>query len=116
MSNNAFNPKKNNAGIATTLDCSYCPRPLGASPSDDFCSPQCQANWYRNQAIPVEPVPYAFRYGITASGEPIRTVGGPVPTQSQVDRMSHQVRRLMPTTDETLRALARVAAGLRRLA
>lgn len=98
---------------ASSVECTTCNRDMTGSSSDLFCSEPCQSTWFRKQSVPLDLFPDSV-HGVTPDGTVV-TVGGPVPTRAQITAMHGQVRRWLPTTDDTLRALARVAAGLRRL-
>lgn len=39
--------------IDAATGCQQCEGPLGDSPSDDFCSARCQANWQAGRAVPL---------------------------------------------------------------
>ena len=45
--------------ILDTIDnargCQRCGRPLGASPSDDFCSPECLRAWHARNTVALDP-------------------------------------------------------------
>jgi hypothetical protein len=97
----------------TPVDCPVCHRDMSRASSDLFCSEPCQTAWFRTQAVPLDLFPDSV-HGVTPDGTVV-TVGGPVPTREQIAAMHGSVRRWLPTTDDTLKALARVAAGLRRL-
>lgn len=48
------------AAIEAATGCQECEGPLGASPSDEFCSEICQGNWHRQW--PGQPLqPEAFQ-------------------------------------------------------
>lgn len=41
--------------------CQWCGRPLRTSPSDDFCSPECQSHWHHNLVNARETGPHGPR-------------------------------------------------------
>jgi hypothetical protein len=45
------------SAIDTTTGCQQCGKPLGASPSADYCSEWCQRTWTarRSVPLPIEP-------------------------------------------------------------
>lgn len=73
--------------IDTALGCQWCGHDLGASPSDDFCSPRCQESWHAARTEPLvhydEPRELAAHVGNpqeqynpeTSAGEPFLPPG-----------------------------------------
>lgn len=52
--------------------CASCGGPIGPSPSDQFCSEQCQTSWYANHAVPDWPTSTATPNVGVPDGPPAR--------------------------------------------
>lgn len=93
--------------LAEPGTCTRCGNPLNASPSDDFCSEQCQAGWLAEQTAPV-PVDGGQRPDDqrpeSASGVALTWLGQPAPTGREghevLDDVTAFIRRFNAFPDE----------------
>ncbi|MBV9160069.1 MAG: DUF3631 domain-containing protein [Pseudonocardiales bacterium] len=69
-------------------ECQHCAQPIGASPSADFCSEDCQRTWHEQQATTPTTAP-AGSLADTEPARPLSWLGQPPP--GAVVRAGHEV-------------------------